>query len=262
VPPLAGAAPAPPTAAPAAAAPAEPAAPGALSLVEVRRLWPDIVDATKLRRRVTWIHLTQNAQVVAVDERTLTLGFANAGARDSFDGNGSAEVVRQAAIDVVGTDWRIETIVDPGASPDAGPPPSPPPAAPAVDPRPAVGSDRPAPPAPDAAPAAPGPSAVSDEPPPPWAVEPPADLDDGPEPGAPATPAAPQAGASSIAAARGAIQQTRPAGAPGTEQGPDLRAADADAHPDDEVLDHDDTAGAELLARELGARVIEEITHS
>ncbi|GAB2641757.1 hypothetical protein GCM10027270_32820 [Nocardioides ginkgobilobae] len=265
VPPLAGAAPAQPTAAPAAAAPAEPAAPGALSLVEVRRLWPDIVDATKLRRRVTWIHLTQNAQVVAVDERTLTLGFANAGARDSFDGNGSAEVVRQAAIDVVGTDWRIETIVDPGASPDAGPPPSPPPAAPAVDPRSAAGSDRPAPPAPDAAPAAPGSSAVSDEPPPPWAVEPPADLDDGPEPGTPATPAAPAAppaGASSIAAARGAIQQTRPAGAPGTEQGPDLRAADADAHPDDEVLDHDDTAGAELLARELGARVIEEITHS
>ena len=36
-----------------------------LSLVDVRRLWPDIVDATKLRRRVTWIHLTQNAQVVA-----------------------------------------------------------------------------------------------------------------------------------------------------------------------------------------------------
>ncbi len=279
VPPLAGAAPERPAASapgptpsapaptPAATAPTEQAAPGALSLVEVRRLWPDIVDATKLRRRVTWIHLTQNAQVVAVDERTLTLGFANAGARDSFDGNGSAEVVRQAAIDVVGTDWRIETIVDPGASPDAGPPPSPPPAAPAVDPRPAAGSggapDRPE--APDAtpAPAAPGPTAVSDEPPPPWAVEPPADLDDGPEPGAPpAAPAAPPAGASSIAAARGAIQQTRPAGAAGTEQGPDLRAADADAHPDDEVLDHDDTAGAELLARELGAKVIEEITHS
>ncbi|MGV3563794.1 MAG: DNA polymerase III subunit gamma and tau [Nocardioides sp.] len=277
VPPLAGsalepsaaAAPAAPAPAPDAPAPTQ-AAPGALSLVEVRRLWPDIVDATKLRRRVTWIHLTQNAQVVAVDERTLTLGFANAGARDSFDGNGSAEVVRQAAIDVVGTDWRIETIVDPGASPDAGPPPPPQPAAPAVDPRPVAGSggtpDVPAAPAPHAAPAAPGPAAVSDEPPPPWAVEPPADLDDGPEPGAPpappAAPAAPPAGASSIAAARGAIQQTRPAGAPGTEQGPDLRAADADAHPDDEVLDHDDTAGAELLARELGAKVIEEITHS
>ena len=118
---------------------AESTAPGGgLSLVEVRRLWPDIVDATKLRRRVTWIHLTQNAQVVAVDERTLTLGFANSGARDSFDGNGSAEIVRQAAIDVVGADWRIETIVDPGASPDAGPP---------AAPRPSPGDAAPAPPA-------------------------------------------------------------------------------------------------------------------
>ncbi len=47
--------------------PPAPAAGANLSLVDVRRLWPDIVDATKQRRRVTWIHLTQNAQVVAVD---------------------------------------------------------------------------------------------------------------------------------------------------------------------------------------------------
>ncbi len=158
-----------------AAAPAAPEAPsGGLSLVEVRRLWPDIVDATKLRRRVTWIHLTQNAQVVAVDERTLTLGFANSGARDSFDGNGSAEIVRQAAIDVVGADWRIETIVDPGASPDAGPPAAPRPApggaeptAPAQPPAPAAPAD----PVPPATPAAPATPVAADEPPPPWAVE-------------------------------------------------------------------------------------------
>ena len=47
-----------------AAPPAAPPAPAALTLVDVRRLWPDIVEATKLRRRVTWIHLTQNAQVI------------------------------------------------------------------------------------------------------------------------------------------------------------------------------------------------------
>ena len=49
---------------PAAAAPA---AAGGLSLVDVRRLWPDIVEATKMRRRLAWMHLTQNAQVVDVD---------------------------------------------------------------------------------------------------------------------------------------------------------------------------------------------------
>ena len=102
----------------------ETAAGSPLSLVDVRRLWPDIVEATKQRRRVTWIHLTQHAQVVAVDAQILTLGFSNAGARESFDSGGSAEIVRQAAIDVVGHDWRVETIVDPGAEPAAAPPPA------------------------------------------------------------------------------------------------------------------------------------------
>ncbi|MGN6574067.1 MAG: DNA polymerase III subunit gamma and tau, partial [Nocardioides sp.] len=60
------------------------AASGGLGLVEVRRLWPDIVDRVKLIRRVTWMHLSQQAQVVAVDEKTLTLGFRTQGARDNF----------------------------------------------------------------------------------------------------------------------------------------------------------------------------------
>ena len=87
--------------------------------------------------------------------------------------------------------------------------------------------------------------------------------------GAPSAPAAPPAqvqvapaGRASIDAARGAILQTRAAGAPVVEEGPDLSAADADAHPDDEVVEHDSVADAELLARELGARVIEEINHT
>uniref|UniRef100_UPI0035639715 DNA polymerase III subunit gamma and tau n=1 Tax=Nocardioides sp. TaxID=35761 RepID=UPI0035639715 len=154
---------------PAPQAPSEPGAAGGLSLVEVRRLWPDIVDATKLRRRVTWMHLTQNCQVVAVEGKVLTLGFSNAGARDSFDNGGSAEIVRQAAIDVVGADWRIETIVDPGAQADVPAPREVAPAAPAPQDS-----------APAAAPLAP-PS--SSEAPPAWA-----DADDAPPP-APAAPA-------------------------------------------------------------------------
>jgi DNA polymerase III subunit gamma/tau len=113
-----------PAAEPEPAPPATTPAGSTLTLVDVRRLWPDIVEATKQRRRLTWIYLTQQAQVVGVDERTLTLGFTNAGARDSFDAGGSAEIVRQAAIDVVGHDWQVETIVDPGADPEAAPPPA------------------------------------------------------------------------------------------------------------------------------------------
>ncbi len=148
---LAGLAPEPPApelaAQPVAAPAAEPPAggpSGGLTLVEVRRLWPDIVEATKGRRRLTWIHLTQHAQVVAVDGTTLTLGFANAGARESFLKGGSGDIVRQAAIDVVGADWAIEAIVDPGAQAPGEPPPADPSPVPA-DPSPVPADPSPVP---------------------------------------------------------------------------------------------------------------------
>lgn len=208
--------------APSVAAPAEaaaaPAASGGLTLVDVRRLWPDIVEATKMKRRLAWMHLTQNCQVVAVDGGTLTLGFTNAGARDSFVSAGCDEVLHQAAVDVVGASWKIETIVDPGATPEGTPTVT----------RPAV--------------------AEASAPP--------------PEPVRPPEPAAtPEPDPGAIAAAREAIQQTRPADQ-GREPGPNEWAdADAEAHPDDVDADHQGLSTAELLQRELGAQMIEEIRH-
>ena len=38
-------------------------------------------------------------------------------ARDSFVGGGSEEILRQAAIDMIGADWKIEVAVDPSADP-------------------------------------------------------------------------------------------------------------------------------------------------
>jgi DNA polymerase-3 subunit gamma/tau len=96
---------------------AAPAAEGTLSLVDVRRLWPDILEAVKLKRRFTWILLSQHGQVAAVDDKTLTIALANAGARNSFSSGGSEEILRQAAIDVIGHDWRVESIVDPSTQP-------------------------------------------------------------------------------------------------------------------------------------------------
>ena len=40
---------------------------GRSDLVDVRRLWPDLLEAVKAKRRFTWILLSQNAQVVGVD---------------------------------------------------------------------------------------------------------------------------------------------------------------------------------------------------
>ena len=220
-----------PEPAPAPVTPAEPvAAPasGGLGLVEVRRLWPDLLDAVKLKRRYTWILLSQNAQVAAVDDKTLTIALVNAGARNSFSSGGSEEILRQAAIDVIGHDWRIEAIVDPTAQPGAGTETS---SGPVTTHSPTQPEDVAAKPEPDpaaAAPAAP------------------------PEPSRrPVDPAA-------VASARGAIQETRAQGEgrPGQDNG----VSDADASPDDADAD-DDLGGAELLQRELGATLIEEIKH-
>jgi DNA polymerase III subunit gamma/tau len=243
------AAPAPPAPAPPAPAPAAPppaseprdAAPvrpeqapppqqaersGGLGLVDVRRLWPDLLEAVKLKRRFTWIMLSQNAQIAAVDDKTLTVALVNAGARDSFMRSGSDEILRQAAIDVIGQDWRVEAIVDPSAQPGADPDNDPRVVRPAV-----------APPAEPAAsrPASPEASAAAQQPPR-AAVDPDA-----------------------IATARGAIQATR---APGSAvQRNEPIVSDEDVSPDDPDADDGGLAGAELLERELGARVIEEIPH-
>lgn len=81
--------------------------------VQVRQMWPDILEAVKNRRRFTWILLSQNATVSGFDGTTLQLGFSNAGARDSFVGGGSEDILRQALQDAIGVQWRIEAIVDP-----------------------------------------------------------------------------------------------------------------------------------------------------
>ncbi|HET6652718.1 MAG TPA: DNA polymerase III subunit gamma and tau [Nocardioides sp.] len=204
---------------------AEPVPASGLTLVDVRRLWPDLLESVKVKRRFTWILLSQNAQVAAVDDKTLTIALVNAGARQSFSSGGSEEILRQAAIDVIGHDWRIEAIIDPTAQPGAH--------ADTVT-RPAVT------PEPEA------PAAPSDQPAP------------APTPERPAAPERRPVDPDAVATARGAIQETRPKGGPGRQQ--ERSVSDADAHPDDPDAD-DDLGGTELLERELGASIIEEIKH-
>jgi DNA polymerase-3 subunit gamma/tau len=79
--------------------------------------------------------LSQNAQVIAIDEQILTLGLVNAGARESFARSGSDEILREAMMDTIGLNRRVEAVVDPSTDPGSGspaapssPPPSSPPA--------------------------------------------------------------------------------------------------------------------------------------
>jgi DNA polymerase-3 subunit gamma/tau len=79
----------------------------------LRRLWPDVIEDVKKKRRLTWSLLSASAQIIAVDDKIITIGIVNAGARDSFTRSNSDEILLLAFIDVVGIDRKIEAIIDP-----------------------------------------------------------------------------------------------------------------------------------------------------
>jgi DNA polymerase III subunit gamma/tau len=95
---------------------------GGLTVTDVRRLWPEVLEEVKGKRRFTWILLSQNAQVAELRNGTLLLAMSNPGARDSFARGGSEDVLREAMVVVMGADFTIETMVDPSAGSSAGVP--------------------------------------------------------------------------------------------------------------------------------------------
>jgi DNA polymerase-3 subunit gamma/tau len=84
----------------------------------LRRIWPDVIENVKKRRRLTWSLLSASAQILGVDDTNITIGIVNAGARDSFVRSESDEILRQAFIEVVGLDRKIDCVVDPSVNPN------------------------------------------------------------------------------------------------------------------------------------------------
>jgi len=121
---------APPAPAPQSAAAGAPAA--GPDLVTVRRMWPDILNVVKTRRRFTWMLLEQGVSVVGLDAGTLVLAFGDEGKRKNFLSSGSDEVLSGAIREVLRTSWRLDTVLDPGRA--GGDRRAPGPAAPPVDP--------------------------------------------------------------------------------------------------------------------------------
>ncbi len=91
---------------------------GATDIAGLRRLWPDVIEDVKKRRRLTWSLLSTSAQILGVDDEAITIAIVNAGARDSFIRSGSDEILRQSFIDIVGLDRKIEVVVDPSINPN------------------------------------------------------------------------------------------------------------------------------------------------
>jgi len=96
----------------AAAAPSTNQPTGPVDVAALRRLWPEVIENVKKRRRLTWSLLAASAQVLAIDEKNITIAIVNAGARDSFMRSGSDEILKAAFEDVIGLKREIEVIVD------------------------------------------------------------------------------------------------------------------------------------------------------
>jgi len=104
---------------PVRAAPPEPSKnqpTGPVDIAALRRLWPDVIENVKKRRRLTWSLLSASAQVLAVDDKVITIGIVNSGARDSFVRSGSEEILAGAFQDVTGLNRKIEVLVDPSVN--------------------------------------------------------------------------------------------------------------------------------------------------
>ena len=89
-----------------------------MDVAGLRRLWPEVIEDVKKRRRLTWSLLSTSAQILGVDDTAITIAIVNAGARDSFLRSASDEILRQAFVDVVGIDRKIEVVVDPSIDPN------------------------------------------------------------------------------------------------------------------------------------------------
>ncbi|MGW7238668.1 DNA polymerase III subunit gamma and tau [Streptomyces sp. NPDC054804] len=220
-----------PAAAPAPAAQASAAAPVSAPTggPDPRVLWPNILEAVKNRRRFTWILLSQNAQVAGFDGTTLQLGFVNAGARDNFASSGSEDVLRQALTEQFGVQWRIEAVVDPtgGGSAAAGP---------------GYGGGQPG----GGYGGAPAASSGYG----------------GSAPAAPARPATPRPGpptSTSQGSPASAPRASAPTPPPAAPEPPPVSPEDDIPEEDDPDLDESALSGHELIVRELGATVVEEI---
>ena len=209
----------------------------------MRRLWPEILETLKSKRRVTWILLSQQAQVVGMDGSRLQVAFNNPGARAQFTSSGHDELLRMALQDVFRAEIGVDAVIDPSigggaSSGGAGGPSSSGPSGPSGKPSTPGGGS------PDASPG----SSVSSTP--------------------PAIPPASSGPGDTVAATGDTQPERQSTSAPPTRQpagprptGQPGRPADDGIDPDDPTIDEHGMSHQDLLARTLGASVIKEIDH-
>jgi DNA polymerase-3 subunit gamma/tau len=90
---------------------------GNVDVAALRRMWPDVIENVKKRRRLTWSLLSASAQILGLDDDAITIGIVNGGARDSFIRSSSDQILADAFEEVTGLKRKIECTVDPSVTP-------------------------------------------------------------------------------------------------------------------------------------------------
>jgi DNA polymerase-3 subunit gamma/tau len=96
-----------------AAAPAthiDEASGGSVDAAALRRVWPEVLEATKARKRTAHAMLAQYAQVTDVRGRTIVLSFAHPPIERQFRAQGLGDVLSDALREVLGVVWTVETV--------------------------------------------------------------------------------------------------------------------------------------------------------
>jgi DNA polymerase-3 subunit gamma/tau len=98
-----------------------PRGPGGLDTDALRRSWPDVLAKLFEMRRSTWTFVSQNAQVADYDGQRVLLSISTLGLAETFRRGAHADYVRQALIDVLGVDARVDGVPADSAASGAGP---------------------------------------------------------------------------------------------------------------------------------------------
>lgn len=85
---------------------------GSINITSLRRMWPQVIDAVKGKRRLTWSLLATSAQILSLDDENITIGIVNSGARDSFIRSESDLILSDAFEEVTGVRRKIVATVD------------------------------------------------------------------------------------------------------------------------------------------------------
>ena len=85
---------------------------GVAEIATLRRLWPQVIENVKGKRRLTWSLLATSAQILSVDDENISIGIVNAGARDSFVRSESNVILSDAFEEVAGIRRKIVATVD------------------------------------------------------------------------------------------------------------------------------------------------------